>query len=143
LKNGYYDVVLFDCPPAFGPLTLNALTAAQLVIVPITCDFFSARSLQSYLSLLNVVRQNSNQNIDYRLLITLFDRRTKISELFIEKYRQRFGAQLFETVIPVDVKLRESPIFGRSILQYASRARGAQEYRALAKELMPCLEVTI
>jgi chromosome partitioning protein len=135
LNGRYYDMVLFDCPPSFGPLTLNALTAAELVIVPVTCDYFSARSLQSYLNLLNMVRRNSNPGIEFRLLVTMFDRRIRLSGLFIEKYRQNFGRQLFETVIPVDSKLRESPLFGRPITQYATRARSAEEYRALAREL--------
>lgn len=143
LNGQYYDIVLMDCPPSFGPLTLNALTAAEFVLVPITCDFFSARSLQVYLSLLCMVRRNSNPKIEHRLLVTLFDGRTRISKLVMEQYRLRYSDVMFETVIPMDTKLRESPVFSRPITQYASRARSALEYRSLAMELMSCLKVTI
>jgi len=143
LNGHYYDFILYDCPPSFGPLTLNALTASELVIIPITCDFFSARSLQSFLSLLGMVHRNTNPQIEHRLLVTLFDRRTKLTELVLEQYRSKYGTALFETTIPLDSKLRESPLFGRPITQYATRARSAQEYRALAREFMTCLKVTI
>jgi chromosome partitioning protein len=143
LDGRYYDVVLFDCPPSFGPLTLNALTASGLVIIPVTCDYFAAQSLQSYFNLLSTVRRNSNPGLEHRLLVTLFDRRTRLSKLMLERYRQNYNSILFDTVIPVDAKVRESPLFGRPITQYATRARSAQEYRALARELMKCLKVTI
>ncbi len=143
LNGHYYDVILYDCPPSFGPLTLNALTASELAMIPVTCDYFSARSLVTFLNLLNMVRRNTNPRIEHRLLVTLFDRRTKLTGLILEQYRSKYGSQLFETVIPLDSKLRESPLFGRPITQYATRARSAQEYRALARELMTCLKVTI
>ena len=139
MNGQFYDVILFDCPPSFGPLTINALTAANLVIIPVTCDYFSAKSLSSYLNLVGIVRRNSNPLLEHRLLITLFDRRVRTSELFLEKFCQRYGSALFETIIPIDSKLRESPLFGRPITQYAARARGAQEYRALASELATSL----
>jgi chromosome partitioning protein len=143
LDGCYYDLILFDCPPSFGPLTVNALTASDLVIVPVTTDYFSAQSLRSYLNLLGVVRRNSNPDIEYRLLVTLYDRRTRLSKMILERFRQNYCQVLFDTVIPVDVKVRESPLFGRPVTQYATRARSAQGYRALARELMTCLKVTI
>ncbi len=132
----YYDWILFDCPPSFGPLTINALAASDLVIIPVTCDYFSVQSLNTYLNLLGAVRRNINPTIHYRLLITLYDGRTRLSKLFYEQFRNKYAAQLFDTVIPMDTRLRESPLFGRPITQYAARARSAQEYRSLAKELM-------
>jgi chromosome partitioning protein len=143
LGGQYYDLVIFDCPPSFGPLTLNALTAARLVVIPMTCDVFSTQSLKSYLNLLEVVRRNTNPSIDVRLLVTLYDGRTRLSQMILSQIKQRYGRIVFETVIPLDTKLRESPLFERPITQYASRARGAQEYRALARELLLCLEKTI
>ena len=143
LDGHYYDVVLFDCPPSFGPLTVNALAASDLVIIPVTCDYFSMQSLQSYLTLLNVVRRNINPGIKYRMLVTLYDGRTRLSKLILENFRGKYGAYLFETIIPVDVKIRESPLFGRPITFYATNARSALEYRSLARELMSCLEMTI
>ena len=143
LGGQYYDIVIFDCPPSFGPLTLNALTASQLVVIPITCDVFSAQSLKSYLNLLEFVKRNTNPKIDVRLLVTLYDGRTKISQLILGQFKDRYSGLIFDTVIPMDTKLRESPLFGRPITQYANRARGTQEYRSLAVELMSCLKKTI
>jgi chromosome partitioning protein len=143
LNGRYYDLVIIDCPPSFSPVTVNALTAADLVITPIVCDYFSARSLQSYMRLLNTVRRNSNPEIHQRLLVTLYDRRLRLSNMMLEHYRQNYGRLLFDTIIPIDSKLRESPVFGRPITQYASHSRSAEQYRDLARELMTCLEVKI
>ncbi len=143
LKGRYYDFVIFDCPPSFSPLTINALTAADMLIVPVTCDFFSMQSFRAYMNLVRMVKKNLNPGLEYRLLITMFDSRTRMSKLFLEQYREKFGPVLFETIIPMDAKLRESTLFGRPINIYAKKARGAQEYRALAKELVSCLKATI
>jgi chromosome partitioning protein len=143
LANQFYDVVLFDCPPSFSPLTINALTASDLVIVPVTCDFFSMQSFRGYMNLLRMVNKNLNPNLEYRLLITMFDRRTRMSAMFLEQFRSKFGNMLFDTLIPIDAKLRESSLFGRPINLYAKKARSAQEYRALATELITCQEMTI
>ena len=143
LNGRYYDFVIFDCPPSFGPVTLNALTTADLVITPIVCDYFSARSLQSYMRMLNTVRKNSNPEIKQRLLVTLFDRRLRLSNMMFSHYRQNYGTLLFDTIIPIDSKLRESPVFGRPITEYASQSRSAENYRVLAREFMTCLEVKI
>lgn len=139
----YYDLVLFDCPPSFGPLTINALAASQLVLIPVTCDYFSMQSLHSYLRLLAIVRQNTNPVLEYRLLITLFDNRTRLSRMFLEQFRAKFPATLFETVIPLDSKLRESALFTQPITRYAAKSRSADEYRSLARELMLCQKATI
>jgi chromosome partitioning protein len=138
----YYDVVLIDCPPSFGPLTIDALTAADLVIVPVTCDFFSMQSFRAYMNLIRMVKKNLNPALQYRLLITMFDSRTRISKLFLEQFRQKFGPLIFDATIPLDTKLRESSLFGRPINLYAKKARGAEEYRALARELATCLKMT-
>jgi len=143
LDGQYYDVVLFDCPPSFGPMTINALAASNLVLIPVTCDYFSMQSLQSYLSLLKVVQNNINTGIEYRILITLFDKRTNLSKLVLDKFRSKYETQVFETIIPLDIKLRESPLFGSPITYYAKNSRSAIEYRALATELIQCLKMTI
>jgi chromosome partitioning protein len=143
MQPSYYDIVLMDCPPSFGPLTINALATAGLALIPLTCDYYSLQSLQTFLKLMSVLRSRLNPELQYRLLVTLFDGRTRLSRLFLDQYRQKYNGLLFDTVIPLDVKLRESPMFGRPVNLYASGARGAQEYRALAGELLSCLEVTI
>jgi len=143
LNDQFYDLVLFDCPPSFGPLTINALAASSLVIIPVTCDFFSMQSVRVYLNLLNMVKKNINPNLEHRLLITMYDGRTRLSKLFLEQFQTKFSSSLFGSVIPMDTKVRESSLFGRPINLYANKARGAQEYRSLAMELMTCLKVTI
>lgn len=136
IDGDYYDVVIFDCPPAFGTLTLNALTAADLLIIPVPPEYYAARSLRGYLDLVRLVHGNSNPNLTCRLLVTLFDRRSRIGGIVLEQLRRNYSMMLFDTLIPVDVKLRESPVFGKPITQYAPTARGAEGYRALATELM-------
>lgn len=143
LNDQYYDLILLDCPPSFGPLTINALATSSMVIIPVTCDFFSMQSVRVYLNLLSMVKKNINPEIESRLLITMFDGRTRLSKLFLEQFRNKFSSSLFDTVIPLDTKVRESSLFGRPINIYANKARGAQEYRALALELISCLKVTI
>lgn len=143
LNDQFYDLILFDCPPSFGPLTINALAASEMVIIPVTCDFFSMQSVKVYLNLLNMVKKNINPDIQSRLLITMYDGRTRLSKLFLEQFQTKFSASLFETVIPLDTKVRESSLFGRPINLYANKARSAQEYRALAMELKTCLKVMI
>jgi chromosome partitioning protein len=114
-----------------------------MVIIPVTCDFFSMQSVRVYLNLLNMVKKNFSPEIATRMLITMYDGRTRLSKLFLEQFRAKFSNILFETVIPLDTKVRESSLFGRPINLYANKARGAQEYRALAMELKTCLKVTI
>jgi chromosome partitioning protein len=143
LNGIYYDYVIFDCPPSFGTMTMNALTAADLLIVPVPCDYYSARSLQAYLDLVRLINRNSNPNLTYRLLVTLFDRRNRVSHMILGQLQKAYAASLFETLISIDVKVRESPVFGKPITQYAPKSRAAQEYRALAAELIAaCTSVT-
>lgn len=137
-----YRFVIFDCAPVFGPLTVNALSASQMVLIPTTCDYFSVQSFQGYLDLIQMLKQKTNPNLAHRLLITMFDNRTKLSRFILEQYRQKYTDALFETIIPLDVKLRESQIFNRPITAYAPASRSAAEYRSLAKELLRCLEMT-
>jgi chromosome partitioning protein len=122
---------------------LNALSASELAVVPVTCDYFSVQSFRSYLKLLTMVQKNTNPELDYKLLVTMFESRTRLSHIILEQFRQKYAQKLLTTIIPLDVKLRESPVFGRPITQYASRARGAQEYRLLARELLQCRKATI
>ncbi len=131
-----YDIALFDCPPAFGTLTMNALTAADLLIVPVPCDYFSTRSLQQFLELVMLVQRNTNPGLRYRILITMYDKRNRISGIIQEQLRRKFGALVFNTIISIDVRLRESPVVGQPITQYAPNSRSAGEYHALAMELM-------
>jgi chromosome partitioning protein len=132
----HYEVVLFDCPPAFGTLTMNALTAADLLLIPVPCDYFSARSLQQFLELVDLLRNNTNSALRYRILITMFDKRNRISHIIHDQIRRKYGNAVLNTFISIDTKLRESPVMGQPITQYAPNSRSAHEYYALASELM-------
>ncbi len=130
-----YDVILLDCPPALGPLTRSALTAANLLIIPTQCEFFSAHALRNMLNLIREVRQHTNPNLRYRLLLTIIDRRNRIHRSLHEQVRAAFGNAVFETVIEMDTRVRESQAFAQPITVYAPKSRSANQYRALAQEL--------
>jgi chromosome partitioning protein len=132
----FYDFVLIDCPPSFGTLTLNGLTAADLLIIPVQCDYYAAYSLRYFVRMIQRVRQKTNPWLTYRVLVTMYDRRNKICQLILDQMRRGLDSILFETIIEIDTKLRESPAFGQPITLYAPRTRGAQQYHALAKELI-------
>jgi chromosome partitioning protein len=136
MNSGYYDTILIDCPPYFGTLTLNALTAADRLIVPVQCEYYAARAMRPILKLVDLMRKKTNPDLSYRLLITLYDRRNKISRIIREQIQSTFHSALYETIIEIDTKLRESPTVGLPINLYAPRTRGARQYRALAEELI-------
>ena len=136
MNRNYYDTILIDCPPYFGTLTLNALTAADRLIVPIQCEYYAARSMRPILKLVDLMRKKTNPELSYRLLITLYDRRNKICRIIRDQIQSTFHAALYDTIIEIDTKLRESPTVGLPINLYAPRTRGARQYRALAEELI-------
>jgi len=138
-----YDVILLDCPPALGPLVHTALTAAQLLIIPTQCEYFSAYALRDVLALIREIRQRANPHLRYRLLLTMLDRRNRIHRSLHDQIRQAFGKAVFDTEIEADTRLRESPILGQPITQYAPESRGAQQYRQLAQELRQYAEETV
>jgi chromosome partitioning protein len=131
-----YDYILLDCPPALGSITLNALTAANLLIIPTQAEYFSAYALRNMMGTIRRVRQESNPNLAYRILVTLLDRRNRTHRNIFEQLQATFKQGVFTTVIEVDTKLRESPIAGVPITQYKPTSRGSQQYRVLAQELI-------
>lgn len=131
-----YDTVLIDCPPTFATLTLNALTAADQLIIPVQCEYYAARALRQVIELVKTVRAKTNPQLQYRILITMYDRRNTISRTILEQLQRGLGSALFNTIIEIDTKLRESPVYSQPITTYAPTTRGAEQYRALARELM-------
>ncbi len=131
-----HDYILFDCPPALGAITLNALSASDLLIIPTQAEYFSAYALRNMMGSIRRVRQESNPNLAYRILVTLLDRRNRTHRNIFEQLQTTFGQGVFTSVIEIDTKLRESPIAGMPITQYRPTSRGSQQYRVLAQELI-------
>jgi chromosome partitioning protein len=133
---GDFDFVLLDCPPAVGLLTVNALTAADGVVVPIQCEYYALEGLSQLLSTINLVRDNLNPKLRLSgVLLTMYDARTTLSADVAAEVRKHLGNTVFEAVIPRSVRLAEAPSYGRPIARYSPESRGAQAYEALAAEL--------
>jgi chromosome partitioning protein len=131
-----FDYVIMDCPPSLGAITINALTAANLLIIPTQAEYFSAYALRDMMVMIRRVRKETNPDLAYRILITLLDQRNRTHRAIKEQLQQTFGAGLFSSIVEIDTRLRESPIVGIPISQYRPKSRGAQQYRVLAEELM-------
>jgi chromosome partitioning protein len=136
MGDGFYDFILIDCPSSFGTLTLNALTAADVFIIPIQCEYFAVRTLLDYIKLIQHTQEKINPGLKHRVLVTMYDRRNKICRVTLEQMQGKLNSVILETIIEVDTKLRESPAFGQPVTLYAPTTRGAEQYRALAKELL-------
>lgn len=131
-----YEFVVLDCPPSLGPLTFNALTAADLLIVPTQCEYFSIQALMDMFELVNVVRDRTNPVLLYRLLVTMFDGRGNFHARMLAQLREYFNEGILQTVIGFDTKLREAQAAGQPINLHAPLSRSAQQYRHLAEELL-------
>lgn len=130
-----YDYILLDCPPSLGAITLMALTAAQMVLVPVQCEYYAARGLTRLLEIVAEVQKRTNPTLTYRLLATLYDRRNNICRSVLEQLQGHFPEAIFETIIGVDTRLRESPATGEPVLMYAPRTRASEQYRLLTQEV--------
>jgi chromosome partitioning protein len=131
-----YDLVLIDCPPSLGLLTVNGLAAADDVIVPIQCEYYALEGLGQLLRNVGLVRGNLNPNLDVRgIVLTMYDARTKLADQVEAEVRVHFGPKVYETVVPRTVRLSEAPSFGQPIIVFDPNSRGAQAYRDLAKEV--------
>ncbi len=130
-----YDYVIIDSPPSLGALTGNALTAADLALLPTQAEYFSAYALKTTLQMVETVRRSTNPNLAYRILITMFRRRNRAHAIIRARLEATFGNGLCKTVIETDTKLRESAIIGLPITHFAPKTRSAMQYRELAKEL--------
>jgi chromosome partitioning protein len=131
-----YDLVLIDCPPSLGLLTVNGLAAADDVIVPIQCEYYALEGLGQLLRNVGLVQSNLNQDLDVRgIILTMYDARTKLADQVESEVRNYFGPKVYRTVVPRTVRLSEAPSFGQPIIVFDPTSRGASAYRELAKEV--------
>jgi chromosome partitioning protein len=131
-----YDFILLDCPPSLGLLTLNAMAAAQSILVPIQCEFYALEGVNQLLNSINLVRRRLNPNLEIEgVLLTMFDGRTTLSQEVERDVRAVFAGKVYHSVIPRSVRLAEAPSYGRSILEYDPHSRGALAYTTLAEEV--------
>ncbi|HMN18677.1 MAG TPA: AAA family ATPase [Ignavibacteriaceae bacterium] len=132
-----YDYILIDCPPSLGLLTLNALTAADSVLIPVQCEYFALEGLGQLLNTINIVKKHFNKDLTIEgVLLTMFDTRLRLSHLVAEEVRKYFGEKVFNTVINRNVRISEAPSYGKPIILYDAISSGAQNYMALASELL-------
>ena len=134
---GKYDFVIIDCPPALGLLTVNAMVAADKLLIPIQCEFYALEGVTKLLESMKRVKSRLNPSLDiYGILLTMYDSRTILSKQVADEVREYFGRLVFSTPIPRTVKLSEAPSFGQPITQYDPRGRGSLSYIELAKEVI-------
>lgn len=132
-----YDYIILDCPPSLGLLTLNALTAADSVLVPIQCEYFALEGVSELWDTLVRIRRSLNPTLAVEgFLLTMFDERTNLSNQVMADLRDFLGSQVFETTIPRNVRLAEAPSHGKPVILYDPKCRGADSYLSLAKEVI-------
>jgi chromosome partitioning protein len=136
VSEGVYDFIFLDCPPSLGLLTINALTAAEELIVPIQCEYYALEGLGQLLRNVSLVQQNINQGLRLSgIVMTMFDPRTKLSEQVVDEVKRYFGDLVYDVIIPRTVRLSEAPGFGQPITVYDPKSKGADSYRRLATEV--------
>lgn len=136
LKNAY-DYILIDCAPSLGLLTLNALTAADSVIIPIQCEYFALEGLGKLLNTIKSVQRIHNAQLDIEgLLLTMYDSRLRLSNQVVDEVKKHFDEMVFDTIIQRNVRLSEAPSYGESIISYDAGSKGANNYLSLANELI-------
>lgn len=132
-----YDFIIIDCPPSLGVLTLNALTAATDVLIPIQCEYYALEGLTLLMNTIERVRKHLNLNLNIiGVLMTMFDARTNLAIQVVDEVKAYFPRKVFKTIISRNVRLSEAPSHGKAITNYDSRSRGAEVYRELAKEVL-------
>ncbi|WP_108868726.1 ParA family protein [Aquimarina aquimarini] len=132
-----YDYILIDCAPSLGLLTLNALTAADSVMIPIQCEYFALEGLGKLLNTIKSVQKVHNQNLDIEgLLLTMYDSRLRLSNQVVEEVQKHFNEMVFKTIIQRNIRLSEAPSYGESIINYDASSKGASNYLSLAHEII-------
>ena len=132
-----YDFIIIDCPPALGILTVNSMTAADTVLVPIQCEFFALDGLSQLMYTIDLIRKKLNKTLEIEgVVFTMYDARTNLSLEVVENVKNNLDQFIYKTIIPRNVRLAEAPSFGLPINLYDSRSAGAQGYRELADEVI-------
>ena len=138
-----YDFILIDCPPALDLLTLNALVAADSVLIPIQCEYFALEGISALMETVDQLREGLNPRLQIEgVLLTMFDERTTLTKQVASDLRDFFGDVVFQTVIPRNIRLAEAPSHGKPVLQYDLRSKGAESYLELAREVLDRLEAS-
>lgn len=136
ISNSNYDYAIIDCPPNLGILTVNAICAANEVIIPVEPSRFSVEGLGRLIDIINLIKERLEHRVDFKVLVTIFDSRLKYSFKILADLRNRFRENMFSTIIHVNVKLKESQSFGSSVLDFDKYSRGAKDYYSLSKEMI-------
>ena len=136
LQTASYEYIIIDCPPSLGLLTINALTCANNVFIPVQAEYYALEGLSQLLSTIQAVKQSTNPRLDLLgIVLTMYDKRTSLSEQVQTEVQNYFGDKLCKTVIPRNVRLAEAPSFGRTIYEHDRWSKGARAYKALTKEI--------
>ncbi len=139
-----YDFIIIDCSPSLGLITVNALTAADSVIIPVQCEYFALEGLGKLLNTIKIVQTRLNENLDIEgILLTMFDTRLRLSKQVVEEVKTHFQHMVFNTIINRNTKLSEAPSFGDSIIMYDANSTGAINYLNLARELLQNNDMTV
>lgn len=132
-----YDYILMDCPPSLGLLTINALTAANSVLVPIQCEYYALEGLSQLMNTVRLIKKHLNTALQVEgIVLTMFDSRTNLSAMVVDEVKKYFGTKVYNALIPRSVRLAEAPSFGMSIFQYDAKSAGALAYEKLAAEII-------
>ena len=137
LQMADYDYIIIDCPPSLGLLTINALTAATSVLMPVQAEYYALEGLSQLLNTVQAVKHSTNPNLELLgVVLTMYDKRTSLSEQVRDEVKKFFGDNLFKTVIPRNIRLAEAPSYGRTIFEHDKWSKGARAYKALTKEII-------
>lgn len=132
-----YEFIFIDCPPSLGLLTLNALVAADSVLIPVQCEYYALEGLGQLLNTINMVKRNLNEKLDIEgVLLTMFDGRLRLSNQIVDEVKKYFGEKVFQTIITRNVRLSEAPSYGKPVLMYDAMSTGTRNYMTLAREFL-------
>lgn len=132
-----YDFILIDCPPSLGHLTINSFSASDSILIPVQCEYYALEGLSQLLNTIRLVQKHFNPDLRIEgVLLTMYDARTNLGSEVVEEVRKYFRERVYDTIIPRNVRLSEAPSHGKSIIDYDPKSKGAENYHALAKEVM-------